>query len=169
MDNWQNRIVGLEYKPANQLLANPRNPRIHPGKQREALRGSLDTLGWYDVVIENRRTGELLDGHARVEEQLTKDEHALIPVLVIDLDPDEQNLALANHDWITGLATYDRDTLDSLLQDLNTDEPRLQAMLAEMAVEQGLIIPDGFPEYDETVADEVEYLTCPHCGEQFPK
>lgn len=26
-----------------------------------------------------------------------------------------------------------------------------------------------FKEYDESVADEVEYITCPHCGERFPK
>lgn len=26
-----------------------------------------------------------------------------------------------------------------------------------------------FKEYDESVADEVEYITCPHCGEKFPK
>ena len=26
-----------------------------------------------------------------------------------------------------------------------------------------------FREYDESIADEVEYITCPHCGEKFPK
>ena len=26
-----------------------------------------------------------------------------------------------------------------------------------------------FKEYDESVADEVEMLTCPHCGKSFPK
>lgn len=31
-------------------------------------------------------------------------------------------------------------------------------------------IPDvEFPEYDEKVEDEVEYVECPHCGEKFPK
>ena len=29
-------------------------------------------------------------------------------------------------------------------------------------------IPE-FKEYDESVADEVEMLTCPHCGKSFPK
>lgn len=27
----------------------------------------------------------------------------------------------------------------------------------------------AFKEYDESTADDVEMLTCPHCGEQFPK
>lgn len=26
-----------------------------------------------------------------------------------------------------------------------------------------------FPEYDESVEDEVEYIECPHCGEKWPK
>ena len=26
-----------------------------------------------------------------------------------------------------------------------------------------------FKEFDESIADTVEYITCPHCGEKFPK
>jgi hypothetical protein len=26
-----------------------------------------------------------------------------------------------------------------------------------------------FKEYDESVADEVEYITCPQCGHKWPK
>ena len=29
--------------------------------------------------------------------------------------------------------------------------------------------PTEWKEYDETAADSVEYITCPHCGEKFPK
>jgi hypothetical protein len=32
-----------------------------------------------------------------------------------------------------------------------------------------LTLPETFPEYDESVEDSVEYITCPHCGKQFPK
>lgn len=32
------------------------------------------------------------------------------------------------------------------------------------------IVPDvTFREYDESTADDVEMITCPHCGESFPK
>lgn len=142
-DNWQNRIIGLEWKPANQLLANPANPRRHPIAQREALRGSLSTIGWYDTIIENKTTGELIDGHARVEEALTKDENMLLPVLVVEMSASEQDLTLAGHDWITSLATYDRDQLDSLLQSVNTDNEALQAMLAGMAEANDLYFGDA--------------------------
>ena len=141
MTDWQNRIIGLEHIPANQLLAHPHNARRHPAKQREALRGSLDTLGWYDAVIYNQRTGYLIDGHARVEEQLTRDENATIPALVVDLTEAEEAQALASHDWISQLAEYDRVTLDELLRMTNSDDARVQETIADLAEAQGLI-PD---------------------------
>lgn len=39
----------------------------------------------------------------------------------------------------------------------------------ELAAIAGGVIPDGFKEYDESAANDVEYITCPHCGEKFPK
>lgn len=169
MTDWQNRIIGLEQMPAHQLLANPLNARRHPGKQRDALRGSLDTLGWYDAVILNQRTGYLIDGHARVEEQLTRDENAMVPVLVVDMSEAEEAQALASHDWITQLAEYDKQTLDDLLRATNSDDERVQALLSDLAQEQGVTLveptaPDEFPTYDDDI--ETEYC-CPKCGYEW--
>jgi len=44
-DFWANRIVEYGVKPADQFLAHELNARRHPGGQRDALRGSLDTVG----------------------------------------------------------------------------------------------------------------------------
>lgn len=140
--DWQNRIQHLKQVPAHELLANPSNARRHPVSQREALRGSLDTLGWVAPVIVNSRTGFLLDGHARIEEALTKDENALIPVIEVDLSEAEETLFLASFDWITQMATYDRDATDALLQQVQTDDSRMQTMLSNMAEEQGLYFGD---------------------------
>jgi DNA modification methylase len=63
-------------------------------------------------------------------------------VIEVDLSEDEERLFLASFDWITSLATYDRDVLDSLLQEVQTDDNRLQAMLAEMASSHGLYFGD---------------------------
>lgn len=54
---WRNRILGSGTEDPTQLLANPRNWRTHPGPQRDALRGSLATVGWVQQVIVNQRTG----------------------------------------------------------------------------------------------------------------
>ena len=171
MTDWQNRIIGLEQMPAHQLLANPLNARRHPGKQRDALRGSLDTLGWYDAVILNQRTGYLIDGHARVEEQLTRDENAMVPVLIVDMSESEEAQALASHDWITQLAEYDKQTLDDLLRATNSDDEHVQALLSDLAQEQGVTPPDFEPVGLDTLPrlDQLEpkIVCCPHCNQEF--
>ena len=69
---WRSRIVGSGEEAPDQLAANPRNWRTHPAAQRKALRGSLDTVGWVQQVIVNKRTGNVVDGHARIEEALSR-------------------------------------------------------------------------------------------------
>jgi hypothetical protein len=161
----QNRIVRLEYIPANQLLAHPLNARRHPAKQREALRGSLETLGYYDAVIMNQRTGYIVDGHARVEEQLTADENATMPVLVVDLSEAEEAQALASHDWITQLAVYDNEILDDLLREFNSDDDRVQAMVAEMAGQLGALNNIA---HNDTADEQPDWsATCPTCGAEL--
>src|SRR5437867_4576224 len=63
---WRNRIVGSGEEAPDQLLANPKNWRIHPKHQQEALAGVLDEVGWVQEVIVNQQTGHLVDGHLRV-------------------------------------------------------------------------------------------------------
>lgn len=164
MTDWQSRIVGLSKVAVNQLHAHELNARRHPAPQREALRGSLSALGIVSPPLRNVRTNTILDGHARVEEYLTVDEHMVIDVLDVDLAEHEEALFLASFDWITGLASYDRDALDTLLQEVQTDDARLQAMLAEMAEKNDIIPPsppEDFGEYGDDI--ETEYC-CPKCG-----
>lgn len=63
---WRSRIVGTGEEAPDQLLANPRNWRIHPKAQQDALAGVLSEVGWVQNVIVNQRTGYVIDGHARV-------------------------------------------------------------------------------------------------------
>ena len=63
---WRNRIIGHGEEPPDQLLANPRNFRIHPKGQQDALAAVLDRVGWVQDVIVNQRTGHVIDGHARI-------------------------------------------------------------------------------------------------------
>lgn len=161
MNEWKNRL-GTEIKlvPANQLLANPSNPRRHPVKQRDALRGSLDTLGFVAPILVSKQSQFMLDGHARVEEALSKDENTLVPVIEVDLEAHEESLFLASFDYITYLAEYDRDSLDALLHDVQTDDARLQAMLSELANDHDLYFGDAPVIQDESEAqiDRAEEL-----------
>jgi hypothetical protein len=147
-ESWRNRIVGSGDEPPGQLLANPRNWRTHPASQRDALRGSLSEIGWVQQILVNRQTGHVVDGHARVEEALTQGEPS-VPVLYVDLTPEEEGLVLATLDPIGAMATRDDERLLELLSTLSTDDPGLAALLAELAPLKptvGLTDPDDVPE-----------------------
>lgn len=162
MSDFKNRIVGYGTKPASQFLANPLNHRKHPEAQRRAMNASLCELGWVNVVIENVRTGALIDGHERIWQALKADD-AEVPFIQVDLAPEEEHLALAILDRITGMAEVDPAMLGELLKDVNTGEPALQELLAKMAEEAKIAPP--VPPDDETKAGQA--VTCPRCGYEF--
>ena len=145
---WRSRIVGSGSEDPGQLLANPRNWRRHPTEQRAALRGSLDTVGWVAQVIVNTTTGHLIDGHARVEEALTRGEPT-VPVLYVELSEQEEALVLATLDPIAAMAVAEQSVLDELLASLSVDDAGLAALLADLAGDlpkAGLTDPDEAPE-----------------------
>jgi len=127
-EGWRNRIVGSGEEPPDQLLANPRNWRVHGGPQRDALRGSLAEVGWVQQIMVNRRTGFVVDGHARVEEALSAHEPT-VPVLYVDLSDEEERLILATLDPIGAMAGRNEERLGELLAELTVKSPGLQALL----------------------------------------
>ncbi len=148
---WRNRIVGSGEEAPDQLVANPKNWRTHPGGQRDALRGSLSTVGWVQQVLVNQRTGHVVDGHARVEEAISRGE-PLVPVLYVDLDEAEEAQVLATLDPISAMAAQDDDKLRELLAELNIDDPGLVALLESLSGPEpktGLTDPDDAPDLGE--------------------
>jgi len=135
---WDVRITGYGVKAASEFSANPNNWRLHPEEQRQAVMGSLDTLGWIDVVIENSRTGYLIDGHERLWEALKCGEKTPVPYIQVDLSEEEEAQALATLDPITGMARPDREKLNELIHSIQSDDARVQAMIAEIARQNGL-------------------------------
>ncbi len=117
---WENRIVGYGDEPTDQIMANPNNFRIHPTIQQNALTGSLESLGWIDDVIINRRTGNLIDGHLRVILAMRNDIKT-VPAKYVDLSPEEETLAIMMLDPISALAATDHDKLAELFQLVNSD------------------------------------------------
>jgi hypothetical protein len=72
----------------DQLLANPKNFRVHPRHQQDALKGVLSEVGWVQDVIVNVRTNTVVDGHLRVMLALRHNEPT-IPVKYVDLSQAE--------------------------------------------------------------------------------
>lgn len=129
---WRNRIVGHGEEAPDQLLANPANWRIHPKNQQDALSGVLDELGWIQSVIVSQRSGHVVDGHLRVALAISRNEPS-IPVVYVDLDENEEKLALSVVDPISALAATDREQLSALLDEVSTGDAAVQAMLDQLA------------------------------------
>jgi len=129
---WQNRIVEQGEADPNVLLPNPLNWRAHPAEQSQVLESVLETVGWVDRIIVNKRTGRLVDGHLRVA--LAKRRGIpQVPVSYVDLSEEEERLVLATFDPITGMALAEQAVLNDLLEQVSTDNPVLQGFLDAMA------------------------------------
>lgn len=134
---WRNRIIGHGEEAPDQLLANPRNWRIHPKAQQDALAGVLDQVGWVQDIIVNQQTGHVVDGHARVAIAISRQELS-VPVVYVDLSEDEEALILATLDPLSAMAATDREQLSSLLAEVSIGDAAVQAMLAELAAASGI-------------------------------
>lgn len=138
---WQDRTVRQAHVAPIDVLAHPRNWRAHPQHQQAAMVGVLNDIGWIQDVIVNERTGFLIDGHLRVALALKRKEPT-VPVKYVDLSEAEELEALATFDPITALATAERETLKGVLEQVQSDEAGVQALLASLAEQEGIVL-DG--------------------------
>lgn len=137
MAAWKNRILGHGEESPDQLAANPRNWRVHPTGQQAALKGALEEIGWIQDVIVNKRTGYVVDGHARVALAM-KNNQPTVPVKYVDLSDEEEGLALATFDPISAMANADRELLASLLQEVDAEDEAVRQMLSDLADQEGI-------------------------------
>jgi len=129
--NWHSRIVAQSEVNPEDLLANPKNTRIHPQAQQDVLTDVLDEVGWVDSVIVNQRTGFVLDGHLRVSLALRRGEK-IIPVSWVDLSEEEENLVLATLDPISAMALASAEKLSALTSTLSPQSKNLAKMIERM-------------------------------------
>lgn len=162
---WQNRIVRRADVDPAQLLANPKNYRRHTTAQKDAFRGLVAEVGYIDPVLVQDGTDVVIDGHLRIEVAL-EDGIPAVPVDYADVDDDEADLILATKDPLAAMAYHDAEALSALLADVHTDDPAVQQLLDDL---RGDVSDVTFPEYDESIAETVEYHECPECGHRWPK
>ena len=126
-----NRIIGHGEEAVDQLLANPLNFRLHPDNQQQALAGAIDDIGFIRSVTVNQRTGRVVDGHLRVTLAARSGVESL-PVEYVDLSEAEEAQALLSLDPIAAMAASDKAKLEELMASVQSDDERVQAMMAEM-------------------------------------
>jgi hypothetical protein len=124
----RDRIKELRRVRATDLRPNPRNWRIHPPAQQDALRGLLAEVGYADALLARELddgTLMLIDGHLRAE--TTPD--AVVPVLILDVDETEADKILLTHDPLAAMATVSTEHLDELLASITTNSTSIQHLL----------------------------------------
>ena len=134
---WVNRIVGYGEEAPDQLLANPKNWRIHPKPQQDALSGVLHEVGVVQNILVNRTTGNVVDGHLRVALAISENQ-PLIPVTYVELSEAEEAEILATLDPLAAMAATDKDQLEALLREVSSGDDAVTAMLADMAAKSGI-------------------------------
>lgn len=164
------------------LIPDPAN--ANKGTERGAymVSQSLAQLGAGRSIVTDQN-GQVIAGNKTLQaavdlgipvKVVQTDGKELVVVQRTDLDLNDQTgrarqLAYAdNRAGEVGLAWDAEQLLSDIEAGLKLDDffrgDELDALLATVQ------IPDvEFKEYDESIADDVEYITCPHCGQQFPK
>lgn len=137
--NFKNRIIGSGNEDPHALLPNPKNFRKHPKGQNAALMGALQEVGWIQQVIVNKASGMLVDGHLRAEIAKENNETS-IPVLYVDLTPDEESMALATIDPIAAMANTDKVKLEALLNSIGTSNDAIKDFIADLAKREGVTL-----------------------------
>ena len=141
MGAYKNRIIGSGEESLDNILFNPRNWRIHPLNQQDALKGVLEEVGWVQQVIINKRTGNLIDGHLRCQ-LAAREGNKTIPVLYVDIDEAEEELVLATLDPIGAMAATDKQKLDELFAGIESENENVRKMMDEIAAKEKLAYGD---------------------------
>jgi hypothetical protein len=140
VSDWVNRITGYGEEEPEQLLANGLNPRRHDRHQREVMEALLREVGFVQDIIVNTTTGNLIDGHMRVELAIRAGQR-LVPVKYVELPPEQEAKVIATLDATTDLAEADPEAFEALLREVTTGEAELQAFLSTLAENNG-VVPD---------------------------
>ena len=128
---------------ASEITPHPQNPRRHPQFQRDVVAASFEELGQIAPIVININNGYLVDGEERSWLALDQDDDVELDVIYVDLTEEEHQKALLYLDHSASLAEIDAARLDDLLRDVNSDQPAIQQMLAELAENSGLYGDEG--------------------------
>jgi hypothetical protein len=127
----RDRIKELRRVRAGDLQPNPRNWRLHPPEQQDALRGILAEVGYAGALLA-REVGDgalmLIDGHLRAE--TTPD--SLVPVLILDVDEHEADKILLTHDPLAGMARVSKEHVNQLLSRVTTQSDAVRTLFHQI-------------------------------------
>ena len=140
----KNRVKELRVVAASDLRPNPKNWRLHPKAQQDALRGIIAEVGMADACLARELPDGslmLIDGHLRAETVAD----AKVPVLILDVTEAEADKILATLDPLAAMAEKDAEQLASLLSDLNERNDALAPLVWPDYIIDPLLSADWTP------------------------
>lgn len=165
------------------ISPDPRNANLGTDRGRAMVQKSLEETGAGRSILVDKH-GKVIAGNKTLSawgglaedanvEVVHTDGHKLVVVQRDDLDLDEPN-GMARK-----LAYYDNRTseidlawnAEEVLKDIDAGMD-LSGLWSEDELKEllkGIKLPDGFPEYDESVENDVKFIECPECGHKFPQ
>lgn len=156
----QSRIVGHGKVDPKTIKKHAANWREHPPAQKESLANILNIVGYVDDVIINKTTGNLLDGHLRVDDAI---EHkvAKIDVKYVEVSEEEELVILQTFDAIGMMARTNQSKLDELTSANESLLGEVKEQVAEMLdyvefVETSANVYDASPEEVFDDGEEVD-------------
>lgn len=111
----------LVTKNISEIKPSPYNPRTMSASAMEGLEKSMETFGYVDPIVWNKKTGNIVGGHQRYE-ILRKQGKDKIKVIEVELSEKEEralNITL-NNQSIQG--EWDNDRLQSILKELKNEK-----------------------------------------------
>jgi len=180
----------LEYLPVSELIPYTKNPRKNDAAV-ERIANLIKEYGFKKPILvdEKNNKNEIIAGHTRLKAALLLGIEKVPVIFADDLSPEQvKAFRIADNksgewaEWDISLLTeeisdlsetgFDIDLtgfsdieVSNLLPDFNDNSSSDHSIYG--AGSGG--IPSEEPEYDESIADGIEMIKCPHCGKEFPK
>lgn len=139
----------VEYLDPGQLDSHPENWKLHPAEQLQTIERSVERFGHLEPMgTYNRRTGRLINGHARKSLYAGK---GVVPIWVVDLSEEDEREALATLDPSGWISTPDRAKFDALLAKVPKIDHEQTNRLLDLVKRSATLLE---PKTDETTQPE---------------
>ena len=168
-------LAHLEHVPISKLAPFQGDLKDLSVKNYKRLCGQLLENGIivpFFVWVDSEGVFWILDGHQRDRVFTGEGWQIDVPIIRIDAtdrtDAKQKLLAISSQYGAITQEGWDEFTFDLpdgwALENVHFDA--LPFVFGDMDLPDA---PDEWKEYDESAADDVQYIDCPHCGERFPK